>query len=292
MKFNEAKLEQAIIELLGEQGFPNLNGGELQRNSTEVLIKEDLSVFFKKRYQHANITDGEIKTIIDQLTNLSASDLYDSNKTFCKWLSDGFLLKRESGSVAGSAVFLRGGCSAIKLPNTKIKLLQQMLAKAIGDLKKVNQVQGIDFTKRFQALVERYNERKEEDVLVSDVLEEFSDSMVDLIYGVQKEMSSGDELGIDIEEKAFYDALKSLAVKYDFDYPEEKLIELAKAVKQIVDDKAKFTDWNHRDDIKATLKVELIMVLAKFGYPPISRDEVYKEIFEQAQSFKANKEMV
>ena len=263
MKFNEAKLEQAIIELLGEQGFPNLNGGELQRNSTEVLIKEDLSVFFKKRYQHANITDGEIKTIIDQLTNLSASDLYDSNKTFCKWLSDGFLLKRESGSVAGSAVFLRGGCSAIKLPNTKIKLLQQMLAKAIGDLKKVNQVQGIDFTKRFQALVERYNECKEEDVL-----------------------------GIDIEEKAFYDALKSLAVKYDFDYPEEKLIELAKAVKQIVDDKAKFTDWNHRDDIKATLKVELIMVLAKFGYPPISRDEVYKEIFEQAQSFKANKEMV
>ena len=138
-----------------------------------------------------------------------------------------------------------------------------MLAKAIVELKKVNQVQGIDFTKRFQALVERYNECKEEDVL-----------------------------GIDIEEKAFYDALKSLAVKYDFDYPEEKLIELAKAVKQIVDDKAKFTDWNHRDDIKATLKVELIMVLAKFGYPPISRDEVYKEIFEQAQSFKANKEMV
>jgi type I restriction enzyme R subunit len=175
--------------------------------------------------------------------------------------------------------------SKIKLPNTKIKLLQQMLAKAIGDLKKVNQVQGVDFTKRFQALVERYNERKEEDVLMSEVLEEFSDSMVDLIYGVQEEMSAGDELGIDIEEKAFYDALKSLAIKYDFDYPEEKLIELAKAVKKIVDDKAKFTDWNLRENIKATLKVELIMVLAKFGYPPISRDEVYKEIFEQAQSF-------
>ncbi len=179
--------------------------------------------------------------------------------------------------------------SKIKLPNTKIKLLQQMLAKAIGDLKKVNQVQGIDFTKRFQALVERYNERKEEDVLVSEVLEEFSDSMVDLIYGVKEEMSAGDELGIDIEEKAFYDALKSLAIKYDFDYPEEKLIELAKAVKKIVDDKAKFTDWNHRDDIKATLKVELIMVLAKFGYPPISRDEVYKEIFEQAENFKKHR---
>jgi type I restriction enzyme R subunit len=178
--------------------------------------------------------------------------------------------------------------SKIKLPNTKIKLLQQLLAKAIGELKKVNQIQGIDFTKRFQALVERYNERKEESVLVSDVLDEFSESMVDMIYGVQDEMNAGDALGIGIEEKAFYDALKSLAVKYDFDYPEDKLIELAQAVKIIVDDKAKFTDWDHRDDIKASLKVALILVLAKFGYPPISRDEVYKEIFEQAVNFKAN----
>jgi len=176
----------------------------------------------------------------------------------------------------------------IKLPNTKIKILQQLLAKAIGELKKVNQVQGTDFTKRFEALVERYNERKEDDVLVSEVLEEFSDSMVDLIYGVRDEMNAGDELGIDIEEKAFYDALKTLAIRYDFDYPEDKLIELAKAVKVIVDNKAKFTDWNHRDDIKAALKVELILILAKFGYPPVSRDEVYKEIFEQAEAVKAN----
>ncbi|WP_409439123.1 type I restriction endonuclease subunit R [Psychromonas sp. GE-S-Ul-11] len=175
----------------------------------------------------------------------------------------------------------------IKLPNTKIKILQQLLAKAIGELKKVNQVQGTDFTKRFEALVERYNERKEDDVLVSEVLEEFSDSMVDLIYGVRDEMNAGDELGINIEEKAFYDALKTLAVRYDFDYPEDKLIELAKAVKVIVDNKAKFTDWNHRDDIKAALKVELILILAKFGYPPVSRDEVYKEIFEQAEAVKA-----
>ncbi|MEL0604125.1 HsdR family type I site-specific deoxyribonuclease [Pseudoalteromonas undina] len=178
----------------------------------------------------------------------------------------------------------------IKLPNTKIKILQQMLAKAIGELKKVNQTQGIDFTKRFESLVQRYNERKEDDVLVSSVLDDFSESMVDMIYSVRDEMNAGDELGIDIEEKGFYDALKMLAVKYDFDYPEDKLVELAQAVKVIVDDKVKFVDWNHRDDIKSALKVELILILAKFKYPPISRDEVYKEIFEQAQNVKANKE--
>lgn len=36
----------------------------------------------------------------------------------------------------------------IKLPHTKIKLLQQLLAKAIGEIKKVNKVKGIDFSKK------------------------------------------------------------------------------------------------------------------------------------------------
>ena len=80
-------------------------------------------------------------------------------------------------------------------------------------------------------------------------------------------------MGIDLEEKAFYDILKALAIKYDFTFPEDKLLELSKTVKVVVDNKVKHTDWNQRDDIKAELKVGLI--LAKYGYPPVDRDEVY-----------------
>jgi type I restriction enzyme R subunit len=177
----------------------------------------------------------------------------------------------------------------IKLPNTKIKLLQQMLAKAIGEFKQVNKVKAIDFTERFKSLVDQYNERKEEDVLVSGVLEDFSDEIINMFQDLKTEMGSFEDMGINLEEKAFYDILHSLAVKYDFEYPEEKLLELAKAVKGVVDDKAKYTDWSQRADIKAELKVDLIMLLAKFGYPPVSRDEVYKEIFEQAENFKKNR---
>ncbi|GAB6191289.1 type I restriction endonuclease subunit R [Desulfocastanea catecholica] len=174
----------------------------------------------------------------------------------------------------------------IKLPNTKIKLLQQLLAKAIADFKQVNKTKGIDFAKKFKALVDLYNERKEDDVLVSNVLEDFSSEIVDLIHALRKERESYADMGIDLEEKAFYDILKGLAIKYDFTYPEDKLLVLAKAVKTVVDDKVKYTDWNQRDDIKAELKVGLILVLAEHGYPPVDRDEVYKEIFEQAENFK------
>lgn len=177
----------------------------------------------------------------------------------------------------------------IKMPNTKIKLLQQLLAKAIEDFKKVNKAKGIDFSKKFQTLVDQYNERDEDNVLVSNVLEEISNSMVDSIMEVREAYNAGDELGINMEEKSFFDTLLDLTLKYDFTYPEDKLIELARAVKQLVDDKAGYTDWNQRDDIKAELKVDLIMLLAKHGYPPVDKDEVYKEIFEQAENFKKNR---
>lgn len=176
----------------------------------------------------------------------------------------------------------------IKLPNTKIKLLQHLLAKVIAEIRKVNRVKGIDFTKKMQALVERYNNRDANDILRSEVYEEMANALTDLIWEVHKEFSAGDELGIDFEEKAFYDILKELCIKYDFKYPDDKMIELSKAVKVIVDNQAKFPDWNKRDDIKSALKVELILVLDEFGYPPVERDEVYVEIFEQAENFKKN----
>jgi len=176
----------------------------------------------------------------------------------------------------------------IKLPNTKIKLLQQLLAKVIAEIRKVNRVKGIDFTKKMQALVDRYNERDEKDILTGQVLDDFAEEITKLIWEVHKEFSAGDELGIDFQEKAFYDILKELCVKYDFKYPDDKMIELAKAVKDLVDGQAKFPDWNKRDDIKSALKVGLILLLDEFGYPPVERDEVYVEIFEQAENFKKN----
>jgi type I restriction enzyme R subunit len=137
-------------------------------------------------------------------------------------------------------------------------------------------------------LVARYNDRSENDVLRSEVYEEIAEALTDMIIQVRNEFNAGDELGIDFEEKAFYDILLQLCVKYDFSYPEEKLIDLAKAVKVLVDGQAKFPDWNKRDDIKAALKVGLILLLDEYGYPPVERDEVYEEIFSQAENYKKN----
>lgn len=174
----------------------------------------------------------------------------------------------------------------IKLPNTKIKLLQRLLSKAINEFKKTNRMQAIDFSKRLKKLIEIYNERKDFQVLQSDVLDDVADQFADLFAELVKERNSFKDLGINFEEKAFYDILKSIAEKYKFEYEHDRLIKLSQEVKKIVDDKARYTDWSHRDDIKAELKVDLILTLAENGYPPVPKDEIFKEIFEQAENFK------
>ena len=125
---------------------------------------------------------------------------------------------------------------------------------------------------------DRRNERNEDTEYVGEVYDGITNEIVELIRALGVEQGSFADLGIDLEEKAIYDILKALTIKYDFTYPEEKLVELAKVVKQIVDVKAKYTDWSQRDDIKAELKVELILVLAKHGYPPVDRDEIGESI--------------
>ena len=60
----------------------------------------------------------------------------------------------------------------IKLPNTKIKLLQQLLKTAIEDFKKVNKIKGVDFSKQFQHWCRNTTSATRDDVLDSEVLED------------------------------------------------------------------------------------------------------------------------
>jgi type I restriction enzyme, R subunit len=240
-----------------------------------------------------------VRSIVFKLTKGNAPDTAQMNARVREMIKDALasdgveeIFKLGEDDESEQDIFDEGYLAKIdkiKMPNTKIKLLQQLLAKIIGEIRKVNRVKGIDFSKKMQALVEKYNQRDENDILRSEVYEEMAEALTNMIWEVHKEFSAGDALGIGFEEKAFYDILKELCAKYDFTYPEDKLIELAKAVKGLVDGQAKFPDWNKRDDIKSALKVGLILLLDEFGYPPVERDEVYVEIFEQAENFKKNR---
>ena len=97
-KFTEEKLELAFIELLEEQGINYQYGKEIERDNSEVLLKDDLQNYLATRYKTDGITKSEITQIIRKLEAYPSSDLYDSNKSIMKLVSDGFIFKREDAT--------------------------------------------------------------------------------------------------------------------------------------------------------------------------------------------------
>ena len=253
---------------------------------------------------HDEITDKDredihffigVRSIIFKLTKNDAPDITQMNQRVSKMLQQALQSEgvEEVAQVNANTKELdllseeyMARLEKLKLPNTKVKLMEKLLRTVITDFKKVNKIKGVDFTKRLNALIARYNDRSDNAVLAQEVLEEVAKQMAELLQEVNKEKKSFKDLGITYEEKAFYDILKDIAEKFGFEYPEDKLLKLAAAVKAMVDDKSKYTDWANRSDIKAELQMDLILILAEHGYPPVPQDEVFKEIFEQAENFK------
>ena len=95
MKFTEEKLERAFVELLGNENYPHFHGDSIARTTDEVLIESDLLHYLLTKYESKHLTKNEAKSIVLQLKTLPSSDLYESNKTILRWMSDGFILKRE-----------------------------------------------------------------------------------------------------------------------------------------------------------------------------------------------------
>ncbi|WP_340613647.1 type I restriction endonuclease subunit R [Xenorhabdus thailandensis] len=240
-----------------------------------------------------------IRSIVFKLTKGDAPDVTQMNAKVREMIADALksngveeLYTLSEGQAESIDIFdddYIARVNKIKLPNTKIQLLQKLLEKAISDFKKINQLQGVNFSRRFQALVERYNERREDDILSGEEFDIFSQEMTNIIYDIKTEMGTYAEMGIDIEEKAFYDILAHMREKYQFTYDDSKMLVLAKEMKLIVDNTAQYPDWSKRDDIKAKLKVDLILLLHKHGFPPIVNDEVYYGVLSQAENFKMNR---
>lgn len=254
-------------------------------SSSEKLSDED------KDYIHFYCA---VRSILFKLTKGDAPDISQMNARVREMLegaiqSDGIEELFETGKHISVDIFsdeYMDKINAIQLPNTKIKILQRLLSQAIDEFRKVNKIMGVEFADRLKRVVDEYNNRRRDEAYANEVLDDVAEQLAQLLEELKKEKNSFKAMGIDYEEKAFYDILKAVARKYEFEYPDDKMIELSKRIKVIVDDKSRYTDWSTREDIKANLQVDLILLLDEFDYPPVTLDDVYKEVLEQAENFK------
>ncbi len=235
-----------------------------------------------------------VRSVLFKLTKGEAPDVSQMNAKVRQLLdsaiqSDGIEELFDTGKHIDVDIFSDAYMARIEkipMPNTKIKALQRLLSYAIEEFKRVNKIKSIEFAERMKAVVETYNNRRKDEAFANEVLDDVANQLADLIQELKAERNSFQDIGIDYEEKAFYDILLAVSKKYEFEYPDDKMIALSKEIRVVVDDKAKYTDWSTREDIRANLQVDLIILLDKYGYPPVTIDDVYKEVLEQAENFK------
>ena len=254
--------------------------------SESITQQEDDDIHFFKA----------VRSIIYKLTKGEAPDAARMNKRVLGMIREAFLSQEvEEISKIGvekeveidvlSEQYMER-LKRIPYQNTKVKLIERLLKQVIDKLMKVNKMKAIDFTSRLNEIVKQYNDRSDNTTIANEVIDAVVNQMEQLLHEVNNERTAADQMGISYEEKAFYDILKAVRDKFGFEYEEDKLIHLAQEVKRIVDDKARYVDWSTRADRKAELKMDLVIILADNGYPPYTKDEVFKEILEQAENFK------
>lgn len=176
----------------------------------------------------------------------------------------------------------------IPLPNIRLRMLERLIKQQISEFGKVNKVKSVEFTNRLNDIIREYNDRSDDAKEVSKAMQEVVDKIKKMMEELEKERKSHEAMGIDYEEKAFFDILKSVRDERGFDYPEDKMIEIAKEMKAKIADKSHYTDCFKRADIMAEMQFDLVVIMAMHGYPPAKDhpEAVYNKVIEQAENFK------
>ena len=69
----------------------------------------------------------------------------------------------------------------------------------------------------------------------------------------------------------------------------QQALNYAKEIRAALRDKEKYSDWANSAQIKALMQADIIIILAKHGYPPTPPEvyeKVYNDVIEQAENFK------
>lgn len=124
--------------------------------------------------------------------------------------------------------------------------------------------------------------------IVDEKVKSLTDRLVELFKDLKADSQKFKELGISFEEKAFFDVLVSVRDTHQFEYPEERCIELTKKIKLLVDDMTIYADFINNNNLKSKLSNDLMMLLYKSGFPTVWNQEVFQKIMEQVDNYKYN----
>ncbi|EZO25548.1 type I restriction endonuclease subunit R [Pseudomonas aeruginosa] len=159
--------------------------------------------------------------------------------------------------------------------NLAVELLERLLEGEIKSKFSSNLAQEKKFSELLDSVIKRYQNRSIE---TAQVIEE----LIEMAKKFAAASKRGDELGLNDDELAFYDALANneASVRELGDEILAKIAhELTDSLRQNVT-----VDWSNRDSVRAKLRLMVKRILRKYKYPPDQQEEAAQLVLAQAET--------
>ncbi|MCO6457900.1 MAG: type I restriction endonuclease subunit R [Pirellulaceae bacterium] len=158
----------------------------------------------------------------------------------------------------------------------------ETLARLLGEEIKIRGSRNVVQSRRFSELLKRtMNAYHNRAIATQEIIEE----LINLAKELRAAADRGEDLGLNDDELAFYDALaqnESAVQAMGIDELKVIAAELVTKVRSSVT-----IDWTVRESARSKIRVIVRRILNKFGYPPDLREEAVKLVLEQAETLCA-----
>jgi type I restriction enzyme R subunit len=171
--------------------------------------------------------------------------------------------------------------AALEQKNLALETLRKLLTDQIRISERTNLVQSKKFREALEDAMVRYTNK-------AITTAEMITRLLDLAKWVREVQNRGQELGLSLEETAFYDAIaENESARKVMENDKLRLMarELAEMVKRLPK-----LDWTQRESVRADLRRKVRRLLALYGYPPDLSEDATQLVLKQAELSTANGE--
>ena len=158
--------------------------------------------------------------------------------------------------------------------NLAAELLRKLLQEQISVYKRTNLVKSELFSEKMKRLMNAYiNGQINNAVVIEELLK--------MAAAIAEDHNAGEQLGLTVEEKAFYDALLKPAAIKDF-YSNEALVQITKELTDMLR-KSRTVDWQKKEQARAEMRSMVKRLLKKYKYPPEGQEEALNIVIAQCE---------
>jgi type I restriction enzyme R subunit len=169
--------------------------------------------------------------------------------------------------------------SQMKERNLAVEMLKKLIAEQISIYKRTNVVKSEKFSEMMMQSMSNYLKG-----LLTN--EQVIEELLRMAHDISQAQIDGEEMGLNSEEMAFYDALtKPNAVK-DF-YGNDELVAITKELTDTLR-KNKTIDWQKKEGARAGMRMIVKRLLKKYKYPPEGVEDAINTVIAQCEMWSDN----